>query len=80
MKYKGIVSLDSLRYPFPLKNNIPILSIRANDTKADDGVLLKSGVNLITLENAKHIDLCDRGPDNIKQKVIGEILTFIRNL
>jgi hypothetical protein len=74
-----IISLDSLRYPFPTKNHIPILSIRGNDTKADPGVLPKSGALLISLSNAKHIDLCDRGPKKVKQQAIALITAFIES-
>lgn len=72
-----LISLDSLRYPFPIKNHIPILALRANDTQADDGVLPKSVATIVPLENAKHIDLCDRGPSEVKQKIIDLVEKFI---
>ena len=58
---------------------MPILSIRANDTKADEAVLPKTGATLVAIKKAKHIDLCDRGPLEVKQKVIGLILKFMAN-
>ncbi|HGF1488238.1 TPA: alpha/beta fold hydrolase, partial [Legionella pneumophila] len=61
-----IISLDSLRMPFPRTGLTPILSLRGNDTKADEGVLppkesLKQlAITIIPLPEVKHIDLCDR--------------------
>lgn len=71
------ISLDSLRYPFPTKDGVKILSLRANDTKVDDGVLPKSDATIITLQDVKHIDLCDRGPNEAKHKIIDLISRFI---
>lgn len=73
-----VISLDSLRVPFPTKDSIPMLSLRANDTNADDGVLPKSGVNIIKLKNARHIDMCDRGPANIKHEIANLITDFLQ--
>ncbi len=72
-----VVSLDSLRYPFPTANGIPILSLRANDTKADQGVLPESDATLIDLKEAKHIDMCDRGPDKVKREIVDIISSFL---
>lgn len=72
-----VVSLDSLRYPFPIKNHIPILSLRANDTQADDGVLPKTGATIILLKNAKHIELSDLGSFKIKQQIIDLVFKFM---
>lgn len=72
-----VVSLDSLRYPFPTRNPIPVLSLRGNDTKADEGVLPDNGVTLIQMADAKHIDLCDRGPVRVKEKMIEQITRFL---
>lgn len=74
-----VISLDSLRNPFPTQNSIPILSLRANDTQAGEGVLPKIGAEIITLNNAKHIDMCDRGPENVKQEIIDQISKFLMN-
>jgi hypothetical protein len=72
-----VISLDSLRYPFPIRTHTPILSLRANDTQADDGVLPKSGATIIPLEAAKHIELCDRGPSEVKQQIIDFVSKFM---
>ena len=73
-----LISLDSLRYPFPTKDNIPILSLRANDTTADEGVLPQSNkyIHIVPIE-AKHIDMYDAAPIEIKQKIIDQISKFL---
>lgn len=73
-----VVSLDSLRYPFP-RNGVPILSLRAKDTQADQGVLPETGAVLIVLKDAKHIDMCDRGPDTVKKEIVRHIEKFMSN-
>ncbi len=72
-----VISLDSLRMPFPTKNNTPILSIRAGDTKADEGVLPKSGATIITLKDAKHNDMYDKGSKELKTEIIDSVLKFL---
>jgi peptidoglycan-N-acetylglucosamine deacetylase len=82
---KKIISLDSLRMPFPRTGLMPILSIRGNDTKADEGVLppkdslKKLSITIIPLPEARHIDLCDRGSELIQQQVNDLILNFLRS-
>lgn len=79
-----VISLDSLRMPFPRDNHFKILSLRAIDTKADDGVLPTLNeqktfdIQLIKLKNAKHIDLCDRGSSQIKNEVNEDVLNFLK--
>lgn len=73
-----IISLDSLRYPFPATAHMPILSIRGNDRKADEGVLPTSGATIITLKSAKHVDMCDRGPEKVKLDINKIIARFLR--
>lgn len=80
---KKIISLDSLRMPFPRNGEVPILSLRANDTQADEGVLPSKeeaqhlGISLIKLEHARHIDLCDRGNNPVRQQVNELTLKFL---
>ena len=72
-----VISLDSLRYPFPTGENIAVLSLRAIDTKADEGVLPTTGATIIELKDAKHIDLSDRGEKTLKKEIVGLISTFL---
>ena len=82
---KKLISLDSLRMPFPRNGISPILSLRANDTQADAGVLPNDkeakhlGITIIKLENSKHIDLCDRGSEKTHKKINQLTLKFLNN-
>jgi peptidoglycan-N-acetylglucosamine deacetylase len=73
---KKVISLDSLRYSFP--RNVNILSLRANDTVADRGVLANDTAKIINLNDTKHIDMCDQGVDKIKNKIVNNILKFLK--
>jgi len=46
-------------------------------TKADEGVLPESGAIIINLENTKHIDMYDHGPDQVKKEIIAQINNFL---
>ena len=76
-KVKKVISLDSLRYPFPTSGNI--LSLRAKDTSADSGVLAKNpNAKIIQMSHAKHIDMYDAGPCDVKAKIIEHINDFLQ--
>ncbi|MFN7038497.1 MAG: alpha/beta fold hydrolase [Alphaproteobacteria bacterium] len=70
-----IISLDSLRYPFP--GGIPILRFGAVDTKPDEGVVPITGIDIVYIKDAKHIDLCDRGSELIKDEIQKSIIQFL---
>jgi len=76
-KVNKVISLDSLRYPFPSDKGVPILHFGANDTKADPGVIPGKGVETILIESAKHIDLCDLGSSQIKDEIQKSIIKFL---
>lgn len=69
-----VISLDSLRMPFP-NNNVKILNIRASDTTPDPGVISKNAQSISI--DAKHIDLCDRGSIKTQQNINRLILDFV---
>ena len=71
------ISLDSLRYPLPVHKGVPILSLRSNSRKADNGVLPKTGATIIDIKDAKHIDMCDRAPESVKRKIVDLITKFV---
>ncbi|MCH1429205.1 MAG: alpha/beta hydrolase [Chlamydiales bacterium] len=73
---KKAISLDSLRFPIPEASNI--LSIRANDTVADEGVLPNSGAKIIYMDDTKHIEMSDEGPEGSKEKIIAYINDFLQ--
>lgn len=74
----NIISLDSLRHPFPTANRIPILNLKGNDRKADEDALSESGTTIITLKSAQPVDMCDRGPEKVKLDINEIISKFLR--
>lgn len=72
-----VISLDSLRYPFPTGKGSQILRFSAIDTKPDEGVVPTTGVDIISIQDAKHIDLCDRGSKRIKDEIQKSIIQFL---
>ena len=77
-KTAKIISIDSLRYPFPVKHHLPILSLRATDTKADEGVLPLTGAKIVTIKNAKHNVMYDAATNEVKKDILNEIYDFLR--
>ena len=73
-----IISLDSRRYPFPRNRKLEILRFGAIDDQPDEGVVPKSGVGVIYVKGARHIDLCDRGSPEIKDEIKKSIIQFLR--
>lgn len=78
-RVQKVISLDSLRYPFPTKNQIPILSLRATDTQADEGVIPSSTEKYIHIVpiKGKHNDMYDAGPEPVKKEIIEKISEFL---
>ncbi len=85
-KVQQAISLDSLRMRFPRTGKLPILTLRAKDTQADPEVLpqekdqKKAKITIVPMKDAKHIDLCDRGSETIRQEMNEIILKFLRNI
>lgn len=72
-----IISLDSRRYPFPRNPDIEVLRFGASDDEPDEGVVPNSSVKIIYVKNAKHLDLCDRGSEHIKNEIQKAIIQFL---
>lgn len=72
-----IISLDSRRYPFPRNPKLEILRFGAIDDEPDEGVVPESGVQVIYVKGARHIDLCDRGSSQIKDEIKKSIIQFL---
>ena len=72
-----VISLDSRRYPFPRNPKLEILRFRAIDDEPDEGVVPESGVQVIYVKGARHIDLCDRGSSQIKDEIKKSIIQFL---
>lgn len=73
-----IISLDSRRYPFPRNPKLEILRFGAIDDEPDEGVVPESGVQVIYVKGARHIDFCDRGSPEIKDEIQKSIIQFLR--
>lgn len=81
-----VITLDNLRVPFVLNNNMKILSFRSKDPnfRTDAGVLpspaqVKSrGIDIVNT-GALHTELSDRGPDAVKEKIQATLDKFLRD-
>src|SRR3979409_28474 len=75
---KKVVTLDNLRVPFMTDGKFKILSFRSKDPvfKPDPGVVPadedcgKSGITGVN-PGYHHVDMSDRGPDNVKSTIQG---------
>src|SRR5215475_9734281 len=81
-----VITLDNLRVPFVLNDNLKILSFRSKDPnfKTDPGVLPTSaqartnGIDIVNT-GALHTDLSDRGPDSVKERIQATLDKFLRD-
>lgn len=79
----SVVTLDNRRVPLPRGSSPRVLSIRASDFQADAGVLptdeeLKSsGSCVVTVNDARHNDMHDGGPADLKSTISGYIVNFL---
>jgi len=81
-----VITLDNLRVPFVLSNNLKILSFRSKDPnfRTDAGVLppaaqaKKDGIAIINT-GALHTELSDRGPDSVKEKIQATLDKFLQD-
>src|SRR4030088_1747376 len=83
---KKVVTLDNLRVPFMTDGKFKILSFRSKDPvfKPDPGVVPDDEVcekNGITVVNTgyQHVDMSDRGPDNVKSTIQGMLDKFLND-
>lgn len=77
-KTAKVISIDSLRYPFPVKHSLPILTLRATDTKPDEGVLPLKDAKIVTIKNAKHNEMYDAATDGVQSDIMNEISNFLK--
>lgn len=81
---KSIITLDHRRVPLPRSAEIKILSIRAGDFPADRGVLPSAAEQqkyascIIKIEDARHNDMWDGGPDPLKQDILAIVRHHLR--
>lgn len=80
---RRIITLDHRRVPLPRTKDVKVLSIRASDFEADNGVLptesekAEFGICITEITDSKHNDMSDFGPVSLKsqvQKVVREWL------
>jgi len=81
-----VITLDNLRVPFVLSDNMKILSFRSKDPHfvTDPGVLptpeeaKARGIDIIHT-GAQHTEMSDRGPDAVKEKIQETLDRFLRD-
>ena len=70
---KSLITLDHRRVPLPRNTELKVLSIRASDFPADQGVLPlaseQSNTCIVKIPDSRHNDISDDGPDWLKDKI-----------
>jgi len=79
-----LITLDNRRYPIPRGDFIKVLSIRASDFEADAGVLptdqeKDAGACITAIAGARHNDMNDHGPAELKSKISMLIVQFLKD-
>ncbi|WJG10930.1 alpha/beta hydrolase [Aliiglaciecola sp. LCG003] len=70
-----LITLDHRRVPIPRSDSIAVLSVRASDFEADDGVLptkLEQALYescILKIPNSRHNDISDLGPESLKSNI-----------
>ncbi len=78
-----LITMDHRRVPLPRDKSIQVLTIRASDFPADEGVLLTKaettefGACAIKIEKARHNDMTDYGPNWLKQAMASTIENYL---
>lgn len=81
---RGVITLDHRRVPLPRNDDIQVLSIRASDFPADEGVLptpseqKQYGSCIITIPKARHNDIADCGPAWLKDKIKSVVRGYLQ--
>lgn len=79
----AVITLDHRRVPLPRGTSPRVLSIRASDFEADAGVLptpeeqRQSGTCIVEIAGARHNDMHDGGPAELKGKITALIVGFL---
>ena len=80
---QDMITLDHRRVPLPRREDVKVLSIRASDFPADNGVLpstteqKKFASCVVTIPKARHNDMEDEGPEWLKTKINALIAGFL---
>lgn len=73
---RGLITLDHRRVPLPRLSSLAVLSIRASDFPADEGVLpslqeqREHNSCVVTIDGARHNDMWDAGDMLLKAEII----------
>jgi len=80
----SVITLDNRRVPLPRGASSPrVLSIRASDFQADAGVLptaeelMASNSCVVKISHARHNDMHDGGPTDLKSTIVGYMVHFL---
>jgi hypothetical protein len=79
----SVVTLDNRRVPLPRGSSPRVLSIRGSDFQADAGVLPtdeeleSSGSCVVKINDARHNDMQDDGPIDLKNAIARYLVTFL---
>ena len=81
---KKVVTLDNLRVPFMTDGKQKILSFRSQDAVfkpdpgvvPDDDICAKMGITVVKT-GAQHNDMSDRGPEEVKARIQGQLDKFL---
>lgn len=78
-----LITLDHRRVPLPRVKSASVLSIRGSDFPADEGVLhtveeqMQFNACIVQVENSRHNDMTDFGPDWLKASLSNIVLEFL---
>lgn len=71
-----LITLDNLRVPLPLSEHVQVASLRADDTKADEGVIpdaatqKKWSIEVLQLKGVGHSDMDDKATDSQMEELL----------
>lgn len=84
-EYRKVITLDNLRFPFPLRKYPEILTLRSIDKVADTGVIptkavLDSiGLKVIQLKKVGHNDMTDYAKSEQKKQILKYVYSFLKS-
>lgn len=79
----AVITLDHRRMPIARVSQATVLSLRGTDFPADAGVLPTTaeqqqfGIEVTTIQGAKHDEMQDSGPEEVKRAITERIIAFL---
>lgn len=83
--YRKVITLDNLRFPFPLQKYPQMLTLRSIDKVADTGVIpaktvLDSiGMKVVQLKKIGHNDMTDYAKKDQKKQILKHVYRFLKS-